>query len=331
MKGPKIIPVFLSQAGCPGQCIYCLREVVGAGQAVMSRSPEQEVAEACRLFPDGADEIAFYGGTFTLLEPTRQEAFLQAAATLRSRGFIQRIRLSTRPDTIDEETCRRLKAYGVNLIELGVQSLDPVVLKASGRGYAPACVEQSLRQLQAVGITVVFQLMLGLPEQHWPSVLQTTAETLRLRPAGVRIYPLLVFTGTPLYSLWQTGRYQALTLARAVAQASYWRRAFSDASIPVYRIGLQLASQELAKVAAGPWHASFSSLVKAHDGRRLLDCHLRMQTDDQLRRIMLGKAAALPVRQEKQRLEALLAQYPRISLGVHKAGAMLDSNAVLLS
>ena len=331
MKGPKIIPVFLSQAGCPCQCIYCLREVVGAGQSVMRRSPEEEVAEACRLFPNGADEIAFYGGTFTLLEPMRQEAFLQAAAVLRSRGFIQRIRLSTRPDAIDNETCRRLNNYGVNLVELGVQSLDSAVLKASGRGYEPACVETSMRQLQSVGIAVVFQLMLGLPKQDWVSVLQTAAETLRLHPSGVRIYPLLVFKRTPLYSLWQKGCYQALPLPKAVAQASYWRRAFSDAGIPVYRIGLQLASQELSKVAAGPWHASFSSLVKAHDGRRLLDCHLRTPMHDRLRQIMLAEAAALPVRQDKQRLAALLAQYPDTVFGIQNAGRPTEIDAILLS
>lgn len=331
MKGPRIIPVFLSQEGCPCQCVYCLREVVGAGQTLMNRSPEEEVTEACRFYPNGADELAFYGGTFTLLEASRQEAFLTAAAALRTHGFIRRIRLSTRPDAIDGEVCRRLKDYGVDLVELGVQSLDLKVLKASGRGYEPACVENSMRQLQANGIAVAFQLMLGLPEQSWQSVLQTAAETLRLRPVGVRIYPLLVFKGTPLYSLWQTGRYRELPLSRAIAQASYWRRTFQEAGIPVYRIGLQLAADELTKIVAGPWHASFSSLVTAHDCRRLLDGHLRTSRNDRTRRIMLGQAAALPLLQDKPRLNAMLAQYSNTALRVQKAGVLPVMDTVLLN
>ncbi len=324
MTGLKIIPVFLSQEGCPGQCVYCLREVVGAGQSVMRRTPKEEVEAACALFfaqgIQRADEIAFYGGTFTSLPANRQEAFLDAAVKQRQRGFIQRIRLSTRPDAIDQETCERLAFYGVDLVELGVQSFDETVLLASGRNYEPQCVERSMKLLQQAGIDVAFQLMLGLPGQTWQSVLQTATETLRLHPVGVRIYPLLVFEGTELYGQWRDGVYKPLPLATAVAQASYWRRLFLNDGIPVFRIGLQLGEAELQKVAAGPWHPSFSALAAAHNCRAVLDCHLRNLSVDGCRHelIMHQTSLAIALQQDKKRLAHLVDNYSAINIKITK-------------
>ena len=326
MAGPKIIPVFIPQQGCPYQCIYCLREVVGGGQAEPSLDAEALVEAACRFFQQqgvkAADELAFYGGTFTMLPAERQEQLLEAAVKQRENGFIQGIRLSTRPDAIDSDACARLAYYRVGLVELGVQSLDRAVLAASGRGYEPHCVEQSQQRLQRAGISVAFQLMLGLPEQNWRSVLQTARETCRLRPAGVRIYPLLVFKGTGLHAALVQGAYTPLTLAAAVAQASYWRRAFQAAGIPVFRMGLQLADAELQKVAAGPWHASFSALVAAHDRRAVLDRHLDGcgAVAGQWRLAMHAAADVQALQQDKANLLKLLGNYHNIDFCLTRGG-----------
>lgn len=337
MAGLKIIPVFLSQEGCPGQCVYCLREVVGAGQSVMRRTPEEEVEAACAFFfspgMQRADEIAFYGGTFTSLSAKRQEAFLAAAVKQRQRGFIQRIRLSTRPDAIDQETCERLAFYGVDLVELGVQSFDETVLLASGRNYEPQCVERSMKLLQQAGIDVAFQLMIGLPGQTWRSVLQTGATTLQLHPVGVRIYPLLVFEGTELYGQWRAGIYKPLPLTTAIAQASYWRRLFLNAGIPVFRIGLQLGETELQKVAAGPWHPSFSALAAAHDCRAVLDCHLRNLSVDGCRRglTMRQTPLAIALQQDKKQLAQLVDNYSAIKINITKKAIIKNDTDIIVN
>ena len=45
------------------------------------------------------------------------------------------IRISTRPDCIDDEVLELLKAYHVTTIELGAQSMDDTVLLANDRGH----------------------------------------------------------------------------------------------------------------------------------------------------------------------------------------------------
>ncbi len=58
-----------------------------------------------------------------------------AAKTYLDRGEINAIRLSTRPDAIDETVLERLHRYGVETVELGAQSMDAEVLRRSARGH----------------------------------------------------------------------------------------------------------------------------------------------------------------------------------------------------
>ena len=51
-----------------------------------------------------------------------QKAFLAVAQDYKTRGVIQKIHLSTRPDYIDRPILENLKAFGVDTIELGAQS-----------------------------------------------------------------------------------------------------------------------------------------------------------------------------------------------------------------
>ena len=52
---------------------------------------------------DAFVEIAFYGGSFTAIEKSVQKSFLEKANIYLSNGSISEIRLSTRPDYIDDD------------------------------------------------------------------------------------------------------------------------------------------------------------------------------------------------------------------------------------
>lgn len=73
---------------------------------------------------------------------------LSLAKEYKDAGRIDKIHLSTRPDYINEEILDNLKAYGADVIELGVQSFDEEVLTLSGRGHNAAVVYESARMIQ---------------------------------------------------------------------------------------------------------------------------------------------------------------------------------------
>ncbi|MDR7865408.1 MAG: radical SAM protein [Sporomusaceae bacterium] len=263
----RIIPVFIPHHGCPHRCVFCDQRTItgvarppgGAEVAALIR----ECLAAPR--PDGAWEIAFYGGSFTCLPAARQTELLAPAKAALDRGEISAIRLSTRPDAIDRQTLDRLIAHGVGTVELGAQSLDDAVLAAAARGHTAAHTAAAAAALRAAGLKCGLQLMPGLPGEDWPSLIATTIRTLALAPDFIRIYPAVVLAGTELAALAAAGVYRPLALEAAVARAAYIKNTCENNGIPAIRVGLQ-ASAELSggAVLAGPYHPAFGAMVEAY-------------------------------------------------------------------
>ena len=58
--------------------------------------------------PGGESELAFFGGSFTAVEPAYQIALLEAAQPFLGEGMFSGIRISTRPDAVDSAVLERL-------------------------------------------------------------------------------------------------------------------------------------------------------------------------------------------------------------------------------
>jgi histone acetyltransferase (RNA polymerase elongator complex component) len=137
---PFIIPIFLPQWGCPFQCVYCRQEsITGLKRGSLDFSALSALVEAGlasrKRRPGQETEIAFYGGTFTSIEASFQEALLEWGSLYVQQGRVNGLQISTRPEALSQGIVSRLWDRGVKTIELGVQSLDDLVLKATWRGY----------------------------------------------------------------------------------------------------------------------------------------------------------------------------------------------------
>lgn len=261
-----ILPIFIPHAGCPHQCVFCNQRAISGQKLTATSSARAQIARwRSWLRPSQQNEAAFYGGSFTGLPLALQRQLLALTDELRAEGFIGSVRLSTRPDYIDEERLTLLTQHKVKLVELGVQSLDDAVLQAAGRGHTAAQVTQAMQLLKQYGFATGLQLMVGLPRQSFASVQQTVRQVLSLAPDIARIYPLLVIKDTPLAADFAAGRFVPLTLQAAVEQAAWAYRELVAAGINVIRIGLQ-ADAELCSpgnIIAGPFHPAMGELVKS--------------------------------------------------------------------
>lgn len=260
----RIIPLFVPHLGCPHQCVFCnQREISGAVKPADGKTVSQalESAAALGLKPEEA-ELAFYGGSFTAIEPALRRELLEAA-----QGFVRaggRIRLSTRPDAISPAILQELKAAGVFTIELGCQSMDEQVLRLSGRGHDAACVRTSAALIRQAGFELILQMMTGLPGDSREKALQTARQLAELQPHGVRIYPTVLIRDTPLHDLWQQGLYREHTVAEAVDWCTELMDAFDAAGIPVIRLGLNPSDELSGGLAAGgAYHPAFGELVES--------------------------------------------------------------------
>ena len=266
-----VIPVFVPHLGCRHECVFCnQRRISGSEKAATAATVKQAIEQSAALPRSGAKrQLAFYGGSFTAIEPERQEELLGAAAEAIGKGEIDAIRLSTRPDAIDETVLARLKRFGVEMVELGAQSMDGEVLRLSGRGHTAEDVVRSSEAVKAAGFRLILQMMTGLPGDSAEKDIETAKKLIALRPDGVRIYPTVIVRDTALYDLWRAGEYREHTVEDAVAVCAQLMPLFEEANIPVIRLGLN-PTEELSQGAAvaGAYHPALGELVR---GRILLE------------------------------------------------------------
>ncbi len=261
-----ILPIFIPHAGCPHQCVFCNQRAISGQQLAATANARAQIARWRRwLQPSLQNEAAFYGGSFTGLPLALQEELLALTDALCAEGLVGSVRLSTRPDYIDEERLALLAQHRVKLVELGVQSLDDAVLQAAGRGHTAAQVTAAMQLLKQHGFATGLQLMVGLPQQSFASVQQTVRQAVSLAPDIARIYPLLVIKDTPLAADFAAGRFTPLTLEAAVEQAAWAYKELVAAGINVIRVGLQADAELCApgNIIAGPFHPAMGELVKS--------------------------------------------------------------------
>ena len=231
-----------------------------------SNDPTLELAiEKAALPPKGAKrQLAFYGGSFTAIPVERQIELLSAAKKALDRGEIDSVRLSTRPDAVDETVLDRLASFGVDTVEIGAQSMDEEVLRLSGRGHTAEDVVRASRLIRERGFSLILQMMTGLPGDTPERDVDTAKRLIALHPEGVRIYPTVIVKDTALYELWQRGHYTEHTVEDAVSVCALLLPLFERAGIPVIRLGLN-PTDELSggEAVGGAYHPALGELAKS--------------------------------------------------------------------
>ena len=261
---PLIIPIFLPNLGCRERCLFCNQKATA--REVPSPSSVRNYIEASLIRLPSDEEIpekqvAFYGGSFTAISQEDQIRYLKEVQPFLDSGLIHSIRVSTRPDALDEATLSLLKANGVKTVEIGVQSMIDEVLFLSKRGHRAEDIVSATSRLRRWSFEVGFQLMIGLPGDTLDLFLLTLDRVIDLNPGFVRIHPALVLKGAPLEILWRDGRYDPLSLEEAVHWLKKGLLKLERSSIRVARIGLQPTQELEEHYLAGPYHPALHQLI----------------------------------------------------------------------
>jgi histone acetyltransferase (RNA polymerase elongator complex component) len=263
-SSPLIIPIFLPQLGCREQCLFCNQKAAAKGlpsSSSVHNFIEASLAEIPSNKKNREKQVAFYGGSFTATHREDQVSYLKEVRPFLTSGLIDSIRISTRPDALDEETLSLLKEYGVKTVEVGVQSMIDEVLFLAKRGHRAEDAVSATSLLKRQGFEVGLHLMIGLPGDNCDRFLQTLDRVIELEPNFLRIHPTLVLRGAPIEILWRDGKYSPLHLDEAVQWLKKGILRLENSSIPVARIGLQPTRELERDYLAGPYHPSLRQLV----------------------------------------------------------------------
>ena len=276
MKTHAIIPIFIPHLGCPHDCIFCNQKAITAKAAPVSM--EDMIATTERNLSTLSDrgiktvEMAFYGGSFTGIPIEMQREYLSVAKEYKDTGKIHKIRLSTRPDYIDETILDTLREFDTDLVELGVQSMDEEVLRQSNRGHSREDVYRASRLIKDYGFELGLQLMIGLPGDTHDKSVQSAVEAVKIGPDVARLYPTVILRNTALYDLFQRGEYIPFSMEEAVRTTKDMYLLLTNAGINVIRIGLKSTDyiKDGGEVAGG-YHPAFRQLVEAEIAREQME------------------------------------------------------------
>ncbi|MCR1850004.1 elongator complex protein 3 [Paraclostridium sordellii] len=263
----RIIPIFVPHRGCPHDCIFCnQKKITGVSTDITSDDVRNIIEEYLKTIDkDASVEVAFFGGSFTAIDIDIQRNLLSVAKEYVDKNIIDDIRMSTRPDCINDEILTMLKEYKVSIIELGVQSLDDKVLIDSVRGHSDKDVFESAELIKKYGINLGLQMMIGLPSDTEEKCIYTAKKFIDLKPDCVRVYPTLVVKETGLEKLLQENKYNPFSLDESIDIVKKVLVLFYINNVNVIRVGLQ-ATEDIAigkEVLAGPYHPAYRELVES--------------------------------------------------------------------
>lgn len=257
-------------------CVFCnQRRISGETEPATAEQVRCIIEEALEKLPaDSEKSVAFYGGSFTAIPVEEQEALLGAAEPYLESGKVSSLRLSTRPDCIDDDTLVRLMKYKVKTVELGVQSMCEDVLLASNRGHTAEDAVNASRLIKAAGFELILQQMTGLPLDTPEKSVYTAEEFIKLKPDGVRVYPTVIIKDTELYDMWKAGIYKEHTVEEASELCAVLLDMYEVAGIPIIRLGLN-PTDDLSggDAVGGAYHPALRELC---EGKRFLKKELAL-------------------------------------------------------
>lgn len=158
----------MSSRGCPYNCSYCFKGIVG--RTYRQRSPGNIIAELRQVI-DQYDVRNFYfiDDLFTI-DRHRLNALTEQLVAAR---LDIRWQCLGRVDRVDAEVLRKMYAAGCRRIHYGIESGNQQILDGVGKGIKLEQVRQAVRWTQEAGIEVKGYFMLGLPGDTEETLQQT--------------------------------------------------------------------------------------------------------------------------------------------------------------
>lgn len=118
--------------------------------------------------------------------------------------------IETRPDWVNEKEIIKFRRLGATKIQIGIQSLNDVVMGLNKRGHGRKATEEAIRLLRLGGFKIHAHWM---PNLYGSSVEKDIEDYHRLwereiQPDELKVYPTSIISNTGLYDLYKKGEYK---------------------------------------------------------------------------------------------------------------------------
>lgn len=230
----------LSSRGCPYNCSYCFKGIVG--RTYRQRSPENVLAEMRQLIETyGYQHFYFIDDLFTL-DTKRLQALTSAMI---GQGLDVRWQCLARVDRIRREDLAMMYRAGCREVHFGIESGNAGILAGLDKRITMAQVRQAVGWAAEIGIAAKGYFMLGLPGDTEETMRQTIAFACEL-PLDQAMFSLTTpFPGTRLWDE-LVARRPELASDQDFSQAFYYTQN-TDAIKPFFNVS-EVSDQRLSEL-----------------------------------------------------------------------------------
>ena len=203
------VSLYVSIPFCPTRCSYCSFVSHSMDSAVKLMPDYVEalcreleiVGRIVRETDTKIDTIYFGGGTPTSISAADLKAIMTAVEKNFDLAAVREYSVEAgRPDTIDEEKLRVIKALGAQRISVNPQTLNDDVLKVIGRRHSGEDAVNAFELARKVGFTNInTDLIAGLPTESAESFRNTLERMIELDPESITVHALTIKRAADLF------------------------------------------------------------------------------------------------------------------------------------
>ena len=259
------VAFFIPHIGCPNRCSFCNQNTISGENTIPTVKQIRDTLDDAVKSLDNdmlkSSEIAFFGGSFTAIDKNLMVSLLDCVQDYVGENGFLGIRISTRPDAIDDDVLALLKRYNVTSIELGAQSMSDDVLLKNMRGHTSDDVFKASALIKEYGFSLGLQMMTGLYGDDQNGAIETAQIFTQIKPDTVRIYPTVILKDTHLAKLYNDGKYNPLNVEQTVSLCARLLNIFEENDIKVIRVGLHDQAGLKDNFVAGAYHAALGELI----------------------------------------------------------------------
>lgn len=221
------VSIYIGIPFCPTTCLYCsfpsyarasFEGQVDSYLAALIKEIHA-VANLIREKGKRLDTVYIGGGTPTSLSSEELDLLLSAI----DRELPMPVREFTveagRPDSIDRDKLRVMKAHGVSRISINPQTMHDKTLKLIGRHHTRAQLVTAFQMAREEGFSDInMDLILGLPGETTEDVKETLDQVKALGPDNLTIHSLAIKATSRLNKEWEAYQNYAMENSDALMQ-----------------------------------------------------------------------------------------------------------------
>lgn len=197
---PKDLDIYIGIPFCRTRCLYCsfASEVLRAPELLVSylSGLKKDILAGAEIVRDGGYHVrAMYigGGTPTVLSTEQLRELLTFAFDAYG-GYGNECTVEAgRPDTIDAEKLKLLKALGVDRISINPQTMNDETLRRIGRAHTVEETIAAYRLAREIGFSSInMDVIAGLPGETVEDMSHTYAQIGLLQPDNLTVHALAI-------------------------------------------------------------------------------------------------------------------------------------------